>query len=308
MPEGNRAATGCAPLVLRLMLAVTFLWAGAGKVFKDGEFAGADAAALANMGLALTPTREVITPSKPPAPGAAAPPASTSPAVTPDRPISLPPDPKKKPEPGRSNKPSRPADRDGPAVGDAGGTGNQLPVAAAVQTAPVAVSGKYKAEDFPRAVNAPRLYSLAVLMKGAGTARTNETGKALSPYWPSWLSEGATPLYLAWATAMTELLAGAMLLVGLITRLAALAICGVMLGAIWLTQLGPAIQSGDTFLGVLPAHAWWDPKPWTPLLWQLSLLTSAFALVLLGAGAASVDGGSARKVEAPKPEKHPRPV
>lgn len=318
MAEGNRAALGCAPVVLRVMLAVTFLWAGAGKVFKDGEFAGADAAALANMGLSLRPTREVVSPvSKPPTapavtqPGTATPPApGSNPAVTPERPIPLPGGPGPKKEPGKPSK--SPTREPGSAVGQADGGG--LPVAAAVQpgtstsTTATAPGGTYKPEDFPRAVAAPRLYSLAVLMRNASMPRPGEGGKTLTPYWPSYLGSGATPLYVAWAAALTELLAGALLLVGLFTRLGAFMVCMVMLNAMWLTQFGPAIQSGNTLLGVLPAYDWWDPKPWTPLLWQFALLASGFALMLLGAGVLSVDSNSEKSPPAPKAEKHPRPL
>ncbi|MGH7131653.1 MAG: DoxX family membrane protein [Phycisphaerales bacterium] len=315
MAEGNRAALGCAPVVLRVMLAVTFLWAGAGKVFKDGEFAGAEAAALANMGLSLRPTREVVAPvSRPPTaptgaqPGTATPPAPASnPAVTPERPIPLPGGMPKK-DPGKPSK--SPPREPGPMVGQADGSG--LPVVAAMQTgtttATTLTGGTYKPEDFPRAVAAPRLYSLAVLLHNAALPRAGEGGKTFSPYWPSYLGAGATPLYLAWAAALTELLAGALLLVGLFTRLGAFLVCMVMLNAMWLTQFGPAIQSGNTMLGVLPAYDWWDPKPWTPLMWQLALLASGLALMLLGAGALSVDSNSEKAPPSPKAEKHPRPI
>ena len=326
MAEGNRAALGCAPVILRVMLAVTFLWAGAGKVFKDGEFAGADAATLANMGLSLRPTREVVAPvTKPPAahtgvqPGTATPPApggggGSNPAVTPERPIPLPSGPGTKKD---SGKPSKSPSRDfGPAVGQAEGvslaaaaatqTGSNPSTATATGAAPP--GGAFKPEDFPRAVAAPRLYSLAVLLHNAALPKSGEGGKTLAPYWPSYLSSGATPLYMAWAAALTELLAGALLLVGLFTRLGALLVCVVMLNAMWLTQFGPAIQSGSTFLGVLPAHEWWDPKPWTPLLWQFALLASGFALMLLGPGVLSVDSNSEKGPPAAKAEKHPRPI
>ena len=318
MAEGNRAALGCAPVVLRVMLAVTFLWAGAGKVFKDGEFAGAEAAALANMGLSLQPTREVVAPvTKPPTapsgaqPGTPTPPAPASnPAVTPERPIPLPGGPAPKKDPSKPSK--SPTREPGAVVGQANGSG--LPVAAAFQTGttttttPTATSGSYKPEDFPRAVAAPRLYSLAVLLHNAALPRAGEGGKTLAPYWPSYLGSGATPLYLAWAAALTELLAGALLLVGLFTRLGAFMVCMVMLNAMWLTQFGPAIQTGNAILGVLPAYEWWDPKPWTPLLWQFALLASGFALMLLGAGALSVDSNSEKAPPPPKAEKHPRPI
>jgi putative oxidoreductase len=94
---------------------------------------------------------------------------------------------------------------------------------------------------------------------------------------------------LAWAVAITELAGGLCLLLGLLTRLAAFGIAGVMLGAMWLTQIGPAIQSGKTTLGFLPDYGAFDGMKWEPLMFQFALCAAALALAFLGPGRLSLD-------------------
>lgn len=94
---------------------------------------------------------------------------------------------------------------------------------------------------------------------------------------------------LAYAAAITEIVAGLFLLVGLFVRVSAFSLAGVMLGAIWLTEIGPAIQAGTARLGILPGYGLWDVGAWKTILWQLSLLCSALALVFTGPGALALD-------------------
>jgi putative oxidoreductase len=107
--------------------------------------------------------------------------------------------------------------------------------------------------------------------------------------WPYGLGQGRWPVYQAYAVAFTELVGGACLLIGLMTRLWSVVLAGVMLGAIWLTEIGPSIQMGDAVLGFLPNRAALAPGEWQRLMLQLSLLMSSFALAFLGAGRASLD-------------------
>lgn len=63
----------------------------------------------------------------------------------------------------------------------------------------------------------------------------------------------------------------------------------MMVGAMWLTVIGPAVQSGDTMLGVLPRHDAFDGEAWMTPLWQLSLFCMAVVLFFAGPGTMSLD-------------------
>lgn len=109
------------------------------------------------------------------------------------------------------------------------------------------------------------------------------------PFWPGWLSSPRMAGVQAWSVMIVEIVAGFLVLVGLLTRPAALVLCGTMLGALWLDQLGPAIGSGQTRWGFLPSYPAFDPKAWMPILWQLALSCSCLALALLPRGPLSAD-------------------
>lgn len=109
------------------------------------------------------------------------------------------------------------------------------------------------------------------------------------PIWPAYLATPTASMILAWAVVATELLAAVLVLVGLLTRFAAIGLGATMLGALWLTAIGPAIQSGNAVLGFLPNHAWNNVEAWKGPFWNLALLAMAKALFLSGAGAFSLD-------------------
>lgn len=120
------------------------------------------------------------------------------------------------------------------------------------------------------------------------------------PWWPAHLWKiPLAPITLAWTVAITELAAGMLLLLGLFTRGAAAAVALVMLGALWLTQFGPAIIGGEPLLGFLPNRDPADLSLWTGFLLQASLLASALALLPTGAGRCSMD---ARMFDVPDDE------
>jgi uncharacterized membrane protein YphA (DoxX/SURF4 family) len=97
------------------------------------------------------------------------------------------------------------------------------------------------------------------------------------------------------------LIGGLFVLVGLLTRVSALMLAATMIGAIWLTEVGPAIQAGKVVLGFIPDRDFFTIDVWKTLLWQLSLLMSAGALAMLGCGSLGLD----RKFFPPPP---PPPV
>ena len=147
----------------------------------------------------------------------------------------------------------------------------------------------YTAADFPEERSVKSLYKLALLTYSAAHPSPGADGVTPAPIWPEWAARDHWPITLAWAAAITELAAGVLIAIGLITRLSAISIAVIMLNAAWLTELGPAIQSGHTHLGFLPDYPVWDTNLWKPLLWQLSLFAGAIALALAGPGALAID-------------------
>jgi putative oxidoreductase len=226
------------------------------KVSHTMEVSGDAAAALANMGVL-----------KPPAPPAANGPAPSKPETPPET----------KPE---ESKPSEPKP----------GGGAVLAAGPRVILVRQAAARQYTAADFPAPVRVRALYMLAVMLHGAANPPPVDAGAAPKMrLWPPALADGSKPVYLAWAVAITELGGGVFLLLGLLTRAAALGVGVVMLGALWLTQIGPAIQSGSARLGFLPSYDAFDGEKWQPLLLQFALGAAAFALMFLGPGRLSLD-------------------
>lgn len=258
----DRCAVSVAPIFLRIALGVTFLWAGAAKVFEEAPVRGEDAAVLANLGVisappkAPTPVEPVVTP-----------PAGSAPAVTP---------------------PAPPADK-----------GPGAPALMQLAQPPGTIPG-YTAADFQSEVYVRALHK-SLTLRLINAARPAEG----MPLWPPRLAEGKWPIYFAWAVAMTELIGGCWLLLGLFTRFAAAGLTCVMLGAVWLTQLGPAIQSGHAYLGFLPRHPIFGVNDcgtplYATLMWLLALLGGSLALFFMGSGALAIDralfgGGSPSK-------------
>jgi len=157
----------------------------------------------------------------------------------------------------------------------------------------------------------PRLYSIAFMLKSASAPGDFEPGHARAgekkmPLVPAFAASGKTPVYLAWAAALTEIFAGGFLLLGFVARLSAIALAGVMLTAMWLTEFGPAIQSGATVWGFLPDRPPFDIGAWMHLGWQIALLGCCFAALFAGAGAMSLDrllfGGGGGGPEPKKPQ------
>lgn len=250
----ERCAVNLAPIFLRLALGLTFIWAGAAKVFDERPVRGEDAAALANLGVLAAAPKTAPAAEPVPAPAAA-------PAQEPQKPAGGPP--------------------------------------ALMQLVPQAApAAGYTAADFPGDVNVRALHT-SLTLRLLAAARPPE---GRMPLWPPRLGEGKWPVYAAWAAALTELVGGCWLVLGLFTRLAALGLTGVMVGAMWLTQFGPAIQSGSTYLGFIPRQAAFAVNEcgtpvYATLWWQVALLGGALALFFAGSGALAIDralfGGAA---------------
>ena len=312
MSTRDRIALSVPPLLLRLVLAVTFLWAGLGKALTYMSVSPEGAATLSSMGVAVT--------------NASAPPAVVPGAMlTPDRspPLGImgagfqagsggagstnppfPADGFSKPKDAKPDtKPDQPAT---PPAGEATKPETKnpfVPPAATppaasppATTAPASQSGPVKtAADFPNPEPVRRVYMLALGVHAAANPPALPAGPSGEPavakmrLLPAELGQGSRPVYFAFTITAIEIIAGAMLLLGMMSRLWAFALACVMIGAIWMTQIGPAIQSGDTFLGFLPNHPWGDPSKWNTFFLQLALLASALAVVFAGSGALAVD-------------------
>ncbi len=283
MHPARFSAMYLAPIPLRLVLAVTFIWAGLGKFVAPIEVQGERAALLANMGYTFpnTPTRiPTRTPTNAPA---------QSPSKTPEKPL---PPTTADPEGGDAGTPTRPTgETPSPPGSSPPGLLQTEPVAGGESGAgPLQPSVMHTAADYPEPIRVRRLYGIALLTYAAAHPVAAEAGGTPPPpIWPEWAARGRWPIVIAWFAAITEVVAGVFVLVGLLTRLSALAIAGVMLTAMWLTELGPAIQSAQTILGFLPKHDPWDIAAWSTLLWQVALLGASVGLCFAGPGALSLD-------------------
>lgn len=259
----HRLGLNGAPLFLRVMLGIIFVWAGLGKLMNEAEVKGDQAAMLANMGLIPPPVKAPVSPAAPAAPSGSSGQTGNS---------------------GPGDATGTPPPRETPAAhGGATGTNGHD-----AHKAPVSVGNAYTGADFPESVKILQVYALAGYLHAWAHPEPDASGKTPMPLWPPALGTGGWPVYAAWAVAVTELGGGACMLIGLFTRFWALGVACVMLGAMWLTQIGPAVQKGDAFLGVLPNWPPFDPQ-WMTLTFQFSLFMSAIALVLAGPGRASMD-------------------
>lgn len=273
-----------APALLRLVLAITFIWAGLGKLMARMPVDDQQVSLLASMG--------VTVPQSPAAGGPTSPPPSTPAGSAPadaDAPASAtPPGPTEPIPPPNSprHSPVAPTPAERAVRPDGAPSTNPTPPPAepaAAQNTPSAEASKAPTPTVRR------VWGLALRIHSAANPGVDDSGKPRMKLWPAALGSGNWPRYFALAVVIAELGGGVLVGLGLLTRLGAASLAGVMLGAMWLDQIGPAMQAGNTILWLLPAHDAWDVAAWRPLLWQFALLCCAGAVVLLGAGAPSLD-------------------
>lgn len=284
-------------LLLRLTLCLIFLWAGLGKIIGEMTVTGADAARLVAMGVNLTPAT--------PAPAAQPPagPTRSLPGVTPVDSAPVDPAPIMNPaEPAdqSSARPARPTvlPTEAPTeliVPDpvSAVPAEPAPLAlAAPRWLPVQLSSiPLTAADFPGDYPVQRVCGIALLLSKAADPGLNANSEPIPPTMPAWVGADRWPLIFAWAGAVTELLAAALLLFGVLTRFGAILIVGIMLQAMWLTQIGPAfVGRNPSYLGFIPAVGDpWAPPTYQILFFQLTCLTMAAAVFLLGSGPIGFD-------------------
>lgn len=267
-------------LVLRLTLCLIFVWAGLGKILGETTVTGADAARLHNMGVSLSATAPLPTPPESPAP------TRPLPENTPSTPQPQPPtQPEAQPETLPPSDLIIPDQTDPPASPMA--LGLPGPRWIPVQNARPVLS----AADFPTEHRVQRVHGITLLLSRAADPGLDSQSRPIPRTMPEWVGADRWPVYLAWAAAVTELLAAFMLLFGVLTRLGALFVIGIMLQAMWLTQIGPAVVGRvDSLIGFLPKAADpWSPASYQTLLFQLCCLAMAKAVFLLGSGPIGFD-------------------
>ena len=290
-----------APIFLRVALGLTFLWAGWNKVFNTTEVKGQAAATLANLGVITpasnsSPTLNPSTPAATPTPITQPTPTPLAPSLS-SPPITLPvpttiptPAPTPTPTPTPTKPASIPVLNSHPLFFDQ----PRFITASFSTSAQTPGAMTYTASDFPEPIKVRTLYGLSLLLKKAANPLPNETGKTPIALWPKAADQGRWPVYFAWFAAMTELVGGSFLLLGFLVRVNAFLLAGAMLNALWLTEIGPAIQTGTAKFGFLPAYDFWATDAagsfsYAKPLWILMLICASFSLVVLGAGGLSID-------------------
>lgn len=272
----QRTGLSVPPLLLRLVLALVFIWAGYTKVFGTFEVTDENRASLVAAGV-LPKGQTVPDPVIPD-------PADEEPATEPDpepAPDPIPEDvPEAEPEPVSPVEPA-PQPEDPVTVPE--------PDPAADDPTELV----FVAQTQPAAKTVRNANGIALALHAGANPQpvTDEDGTTTTPLAlvPQGLGQPPWPKYLAWAAAITELLAGGFLLIGLFTRLSGLALAGVMGVAMWLDQIGPAIQSGKAWLGFLPAGGLANMGAYETLLFQLALFAMGLALLFSGSGMLSLD-------------------
>lgn len=264
----QRLGLGFPPILLRLVLAATFIWAGTGKFFGPVTLTPDQAALLDSIhNGSLAPA-----PVTPPADRGGDADAETTASAQPTVLLVQQSQPGEEPPAGAAEpeqEPAEPTDTDTDTDTDADPDADTLG----------------DAEPAP----AHRMVDMVTLMIYRN-ATPNDEGKALLP---GFMAGGKWPIWIANAVAVTELLGGIMILLGLLTRLWSLGIAGVMVGALWMTSIGPVVVMGAPgwpgFFEVLPAIDAFNPQAWQTWLWQASLIAGSVSLACLGSGAMSLD-------------------
>lgn len=294
-------------LVLRLALALIFIWAGLSKVLVTMPVTPDQAAALdslgAPVGVATAPAADPApTPRLPEPDAGSAPetpaevPTDTTDGAAPDAAL---PDPSAMADvpfalhhaAWTQDTPESTTDAatDEPASEVPEETTPETVAPETTDTTPAPRAGLVTAADFPHGGEVRMVEMLTLGIDTAANPPLNADGSQDDPIWPAAIGNGPWPRVLAWAVAITEIAAGVLVLLGLLTRLGALGIFGVMLGAMWLTEIGPAMQQSNTMLGFLPDYGLANMQAWNHLLFQFILGMMALALFFLGAGAVSLD-------------------
>ncbi len=274
MTFGQKLAYHIAPLFLRLVVGATLLWAGLGKLIpEDYQVSPQNARALVDMGAVEQAKVQGFLDVDPVADPDTDPPTD---------PVQDPVDPDEDADDPAEGDPEDPDDS-GEADPDSGG-GNASTLQHTV------ILAQDTDDDLPKL---KRLYGVAVKVSHAANPRPDAEGNTPTPVLPSFMGDNQTPKYIGWAAAVGEIFAGGFLLIGFMARLSGLVAAGVMVMAMWLTNIGPAVMGHvPAKFGFLPypeSGSFFDVPFYTELGWQLALLAAAVALLFSGSGTLSLD-------------------
>lgn len=280
-------AVNFSPLLLRLLLAITFVWAGLGKILAtDLTVTRENAPELVDMdAVAQSEVAHLLPPDY--VPQSQRHDDESQPQVDADD--------QSAPTHDNNTPPATPGETQDTPPGDNSSDDDffNTPPPSAMADAPYrTILARQDTSSEP--ITLKRLYSIGLMLRDATEQHpypqdSDHAGELMDPILPAFVGKGTTPKMLAWAAALTEIFAGGFMLLGFLTRLSGLALAGVIATAAWLTWIGPAIQSGNTFLGFLPDHSAWAVGVWTYPLWHLALFTVALSVFFSGPGGASLD-------------------
>lgn len=279
-------AVNISPIMLRLVLGVTFLWAGYGKVFTLATFSPEQIAALDQMVAPVNPGEQSVDVVEPASPDGA---TEQPEEFTPEAPL---------PEP----------DATGADDGADDGAALLTPAVFTDDSAFRVITVQDEVDDPAMNANDRRKVNyLALMIKGA-----TEPGEDGASLLPGFFGQGEWPIRMAWIAALTELIGGAFVLTGILTRISAIGLGFTMLTALWMTSIGPVLVMGEaSTLGFLPAINDFAIDAWQGWLWQFALLGASASLFFAGPGSLSADrfflGRKASKRAQPGVRSAPRP-
>jgi len=290
-------------LFLRIILGLTFLWTGTGKLVGTYPVTGDDAARLANIGVMPTPPTPSESASEPAPPPEQAPEPISEPIPEQTgqdsiEPVAVPADPDLNEQQANEiiemieeqlNPPTQEPIQE-PAKANQANESDKPERKVRLESVQYAGT-VYAGSDFPEPMEVKQVYAIALMISKAADPGLTQDSTPINPTLPSALASKPWPKALAWIAAITEIVAGSFLILGFLTRINALGTLSIMLVAIWMTQFGPAaIQSNDAILGFIPLNEpIWSPASYMPLFWQLALAAMSISVFFLGSGAIGID-------------------
>lgn len=270
MGLGQKLSMNIAPLLLRTALAATFIWIGM-PMLRHTDLSPQQTARLANA--------EVRTPSSVPQ----SPPAPVSPSL-----------PQAPPNGGADGVPATPplagvsltrrAGADA-ADGESSGT-NRVTIG----------QPQYTAADFEGTEQRARRWVLVALagMDAAQPVSDGDDTTADRSVLPAGVGNGGVWVRVgAIAFALIVAFGGAVVAIGLFTRIWALGLAVCTGLSMWVLEIGPVWAKRDGLLGFLPDPMLGDPMlastAWMPLMLHFVVLMTALALLIIGPGKLSMD-------------------